>query len=55
MIEKILSKLFPPSVRSLGRMRIIEPEGFDEQGWAGNVKEHYRDGIQRVFAEQEEE
>ena len=51
MIAWILSRLFPPK---LGRIRDWENPAvteFHEQGWAGNVKQHYRDGIQRYFAE----
>lgn len=54
MIAIILSTLFPP--RLPGRLHDWPDERadriqFEEQGWAGNVREHYRDAIARHFAE----
>lgn len=55
MITQALSMLFPPSLRSLGRLRVEEDAEFDEQGQAGPVREKkYRDGIERHFAEEAE-
>ncbi len=52
MIEQTLSALFPPSLASLGKVWIADPEDFDEQGAAGKAKrKKYRDGIERTFAE----
>lgn len=48
----LLSILFPP--RLPGKVRDwhdrVEYRA-DEQGWAGNVREHYRDAIQRHWGE----
>jgi hypothetical protein len=52
MIAWLLSKLFPP--RLPGKIRDWEERieaDKNEQGWAGNVQRHYRDGIERYFAE----
>jgi hypothetical protein len=52
MLSRILSILFPPQLP--GKIRDWEERverRIDEQGWAGNVKEHYRDAIQRHWAE----
>jgi hypothetical protein len=52
MLPKILSILFPPKLP--GKIRDWNErveDRIDEQGWAGNVREHYRDGIQRHWAE----
>jgi hypothetical protein len=52
LLSRILSILFPP--RLPGKIRDwderVEPR-IEEQGWAGNVQEHYRDAIQRHWAE----
>jgi len=53
MLEKLLAILFPPEANKLGRVYVNDPEPFDEQGWAGNIRRKYRDGIDRTFAEQE--
>jgi hypothetical protein len=52
MLPKILSILFPPKLP--GKIRDWDERverRINEQGWAGNVREHYRDGIQRYWAE----
>jgi hypothetical protein len=54
MIAWILSRLFPP--RLPGKIRDWpEPTPYrtrqEEQGWAGNVQQHYRDGIDRHWSE----
>jgi hypothetical protein len=55
MIDIILSTTFPPSLRSLGKVRIDEPGEFDEQGAVGKAQpKKYRDGIERTFAEMDE-
>lgn len=47
----LLEKLFPPKLGKIHGTIIEEPE-FEEQGWAGNVRERpYRDGIDRTFKE----
>lgn len=52
MFTWLLSILFPP--RMPGKVRDwnerIEYRA-EEQGWAGNVREHYHDAIQRHWAE----
>lgn len=53
MIANILSKLFPPKLP--GRVHDWndgEPRPYPEQGWAGNVRRKYRDGIDRYTSEQ---
>jgi hypothetical protein len=52
MLSRILSILFPPQLP--GKIRDWEERverHIDEQGWAGNVQKHYRDAIQRHWAE----
>lgn len=52
-LERILARLFPPSIESLGRIALDEKKEYEEQGAAGNVRrKKYRDGIERVLAEQ---
>lgn len=52
MFAQILAWLFPPR---LPRRLEDWPEPvkweIHEQGWAGNVQKHYRDGIERHWAE----
>jgi hypothetical protein len=56
MIATILSTLFPPSTRSLGRLIVIEDEEYQEQGAVGKAQRRkYRDGIDRTFAEMDGE
>jgi hypothetical protein len=54
MFARVLSWLFPPR---LPRRLEDWPEPvkweIHEQGWAGNVQRHYRDGIERHWAEQD--
>ena len=52
MIARILAWLFPPKLpgRITGWPEAAAPE-FHEQGWAGNVRRKYRDGIERFFSE----
>jgi hypothetical protein len=56
MIARILSWLFPPAlpgkVRDWEERAVVE---HPEQGWAGNVKRRYRDGIERYFTEEEKD
>ncbi len=55
MIEQLLSDMFPPSLRSLGKVWPDDPQLFEEQGSCGKAKrKRYRDGIERTFAEQEQ-
>lgn len=52
----LLSILFPPSLRSLGKLHVFDREGFDEQGSCGNVRPRpYANGIERTFAIMEAE
>ena|ERR1700676_2557889 len=56
LIERILSVLFPPHLPS----QVIDWDDraeswFDERGSAGNVKKHYRDGIDRFWSEHDAE
>jgi hypothetical protein len=54
MLGRILAWVFPPVLP--GKVRDWEertaPE-FHEEGWAGKVTQHYKDGIDRHFAEQD--
>jgi hypothetical protein len=47
----LIERLFPPELGWIDGTLVGEPE-FEEQGWAGNVREKpYRDGIDRVLKE----
>lgn len=54
MIAVILSRLFPPKLP--GRIRNWDAgtkNEVREEGWAGNVRTKYRDGIDRFFNEEQ--
>ena len=52
-IGRILAQLFPPSLESLGKIVLDEKAEYKEQGACGNVRrKKYRDGIERMLAEQ---
>ncbi len=53
MIDTILAAMFPPSLKLLGRVWVIDEEEFDEQGACGKAqRKRYKNGIERTLAEE---